>query len=61
MQEYGTPVYNSVEKVIDEAMDEYPWDAGFRIDFYRSVAADLLELAEGLEEDVNDGRPQACC
>lgn len=53
MDAFGTKVYEVVDYVIDSAMDEHPWDAGYRIDFYRRVAADLIELADGLEEEAD--------
>ena len=53
MDAFGTKVYEVVDYVIDAAMDEHPWDAGYRIDFYRRVAADLNELADGLEEEAD--------
>ena len=53
MDAFGTAVYEMIDKIIDAAMDEHPWDAGYRIDFYRRVAADLIELADGLEEEAD--------
>lgn len=43
-----------ISKVIDLAFAEYPWDAGYRIDIYRAVAEGLIELADGLEEVINE-------
>ena len=53
MDAVGTAVYEMIDRIIDFAMDEHPWDAGYRIDFYRRVAADLNELADGLEEEAD--------
>lgn len=38
-----------IENILEAAMDEWPWDAGYRADFYRSIATELLELAGCLD------------
>lgn len=43
-----------ISKVIDEAMNQYPWDAGYRVDLYRAVAIELFDLAHGLDESNFD-------
>lgn len=39
-----------VANVIEEAVAQYPWDAGYRVDLYIAVADAISELADGLKE-----------
>lgn len=48
-----------ISKVIEEAMNQFPWDAGYRVDLYDAVAAGLTELADGLKEFDDESGPCA--
>ena len=48
-------VHVIVNDVIEAAMAQYPWDAGYRVDLYLAVAEALNDLADGLKEFEDSG------